>query len=179
MKVGLDRGQRDINHRAIDKSQTRTENGGNKDPQPRVWVTRTFGTRRSHYGFIARCSHGSYWMLLTIQWSAGRPRPAISDVDGRDARRSIVHGSRDERNRAEVLLEPFRRIQQYRDWAFIDQFHLHRFLKSSGFAAQAGGADSLHKIFVEFARLLGRSGRVERWPFAAAHVTIEGELRDH
>ena len=34
---------------------------------------------------------------------AGRPRPATSDLDGRDARRSIVHGSRDEGNRADVL----------------------------------------------------------------------------
>ena len=25
-----------------------------------------------------------------FKWSAGRPRPAVSDVDGRDARRSIM-----------------------------------------------------------------------------------------
>jgi hypothetical protein len=47
-------------------------------------------------------------MLLTTQWSAGRPRPAISDLDGRDARRSIERGSQDERNRAEVVFQnPF------------------------------------------------------------------------
>src|SRR6266852_5982898 len=118
-------------------------------------------------------------MLLTIQWSAGRPPPAISDVDGRDARRSIAHGSRDEGTERTSFSKPFRRIQQYRDRPFMHQFHLHRFLKPSGFAAQASGADFLHKIFVEFARLLGRSGRVERWPLAAARVSVEGELRDH
>ena len=32
MEVGLDRGQGDINNRAIDKSQARTENGRSKDP---------------------------------------------------------------------------------------------------------------------------------------------------
>ncbi len=46
-------------------------------------------------------------------------------------------------------------------------------------AAEAGGADFLHKIFVEFARLLRRSGRVERWTLAAARVSVESELRDH
>ena len=25
-----------------------------------------------------------------FKWSAGRPRPAVSDLDGRDARRSIM-----------------------------------------------------------------------------------------
>src|ERR1700686_4041774 len=118
-------------------------------------------------------------MLLTSQWSAGRPRPAITDLDGRDARRSIVQGSQDEGTERTSFSEPFRRIQQKRDRPFIDQFHLHRFLKPSGFASYAGGADSLHKIFVEFARLLGRSGCVERWPLAAASVSVEGELRDH
>src|SRR3979411_1034606 len=75
--------------------------------------------------------------------------------------------------------EPFRRIQHYRDRPFVDQLHLHRFLKPSRFAAQAGGADFLHKIFVEFTRLLGRSGCIERWPLAAARVSVESELRDH
>src|ERR1700688_769042 len=107
MEVGLDRGQGDINNRAIDKSQARTENARSKDPKSRVSFkrnvgARNFGARRSHYGFIARRSHESYGCCLTIQWSAGRPRPPLSDLDGRDARRSIERGSRDETNRAEV-----------------------------------------------------------------------------
>jgi hypothetical protein len=45
----------------------------------------------------------------------------------------------------EVILrsESFRRIQQDRDWPFVDQFDLHHFLESSGFAAQSGRADAL------------------------------------
>src|ERR1700674_4059826 len=118
-------------------------------------------------------------MLLTIQWSAGRPRPAIADLDERDAVAPSCMAPENGGTELIVFSEPLRRIQQYRDRPFVNQFHLHRFLKPSRFAAQAGGADFLDKIFVEFARLLGRSGCIERWTLAAPRVSVESELRDH
>ena len=48
----------------------------------------------------------------------------------------------------------FLRIQKDGDRPVVDQFHLHHFLEPSGFAAQAGGADFLDEILIEFARLL-------------------------
>ena len=39
--------------------------------------------------------------------------------------------------------ESFSRIQQDRDWAFVDEFDLHHFLETSGFTAQTRGADAL------------------------------------
>ncbi len=38
---------------------------------------------------------------------------------------------------------------------------------------------ALHKIFIELARLLGRSGLIERRTLAAAHISVQRELRDH
>jgi hypothetical protein len=75
--------------------------------------------------------------------------------------------------------EPLPRIQQYRHRPFVRQFYLHHFLETPGFAPQTSGSDSLHKVFVEFARLLGRSGCVERGTLAASRVSVERELRDH
>ncbi len=50
--------------------------------------------------------------------------------------------------RFRMNLERPGRIQQDRYWPFIHQFHLHHFLEMAGFAAQAGGLNSLDKKLI-------------------------------
>jgi hypothetical protein len=57
VKVGLDCGQSDIDHRAIDERHTGSENGRNEDPCiPRLLVPNS-AHPGSDYGFVARRSH--------------------------------------------------------------------------------------------------------------------------
>jgi len=56
------------------------------------------------------------------------------------------------------ILERLPGIKKNRNRAFVDQLHLHRFLKTPGFTTKTGGPDLLDEILVEFACLLRRGG---------------------
>jgi hypothetical protein len=77
-----------------------------------------------------------------------------------------------------MCLESLPRIQQDSDRPFIRELDFHHFLKASSFAAQAGGANLLHKEFVELSSLFRWCGTIERGPLAAAHIAVERKLRD-
>src|SRR6202167_1872719 len=70
------------------------------------------------------------------------------------------------------------RIEEYGHRAFIHQFHLHHFLEATGFAGQVCGSDALDKELIEPPSVFGRSGGIERWAPAAAHVSVQSELRN-
>src|SRR5437016_3875976 len=75
--------------------------------------------------------------------------------------------------------ERLRGIQQDCYRPVVHQFHFHHLLKPSGLAPQALGANTLHKIFVQFACLLWSSGVIERWTLATTDIPIKRKLRDH
>jgi hypothetical protein len=89
--------------------------------------------------------------------SAARIVPAAVRVSVLRKHAVVPH----ERGRSRLHLESFSRIQQNRYRTFIHQLDLHHLLEAAGFAWNACGSDSVHKIFVELTSALRRGCRVE------------------
>src|SRR5207302_10895516 len=80
---------------------------------------------------------------------------------------------------AKLPLKLLVRIEQYGNWAFIDQLHGHHRLKNSCSDLNAKVAQRLIEFFVQCRRLLRRRRRNKPWPPLPARITVQRELRDH
>ncbi len=87
-------------------------------------------------------------------------------------------GAPDAEGTCVVLLECLPRVQQDGHRALVDEFYLHHFLKTPGFADESRGKHLDYEELIELTCFFCRRSGIERRAIAAPDVGIKCELRD-